>query len=90
VAGVLALFSLAAPKQLKPLNLLWFRFGLLLHRVINPLVMFAMFALVFVPGGLLMRLRHDPLRSKRAGKPGSTYWIDRAAGAQPGSMTNQF
>src|SRR5262249_11647268 len=76
-AGVLTLTSLTAPKPLKPLNLVWFRFGLLLHRVVNPLVMFAMFALVFVPGGLIMRLRHDPLRSRRAKQPGSTYWVDR-------------
>jgi hypothetical protein len=90
VAGMLALVSLTAPKLLKPLNLVWFRFGLLLHRVVNPLVMFAMFALVFVPGGLIMRLRHDPLRSRRAKQPGATYWVDRTASAQPGSMTNQF
>lgn len=91
VAGVLALVSLAAPKLLKPLNLVWFQFGLLLHRVVNPVVMFAMFALVFVPGGLIMRIWHDPLRSRRARQPGSTYWIDRTMSAQsPGSMTNQF
>jgi hypothetical protein len=46
---------------------------------------------VFVPGGLLMRLWYDPLRLRRAGRAGSTYWIDRTASAQsPGSMTNQF
>ena len=32
---------------------------------------------VFVPAGLIMRIWHDPLRSRRA-SPGSTYWIERA------------
>jgi hypothetical protein len=89
VAVALAAVSLAAPKLLKPLNWLWFRFGLLLHRVVNPLVMLAMFVVVFVPAGLIMRLRHDPLRSRRARGPESSYWIDRTASAQS-AMTNQF
>lgn len=90
-AGVaLAAASLFAPAMLKPLNGAWFYFGLLLHRIVNPLVMFAIFAVVFVPAGLLMRIWHDPLRSKRA-KDAATYWIDR--GTEPNttkSMTNQF
>lgn len=89
VAAALAAVSLAAPKLLKPLNLIWFQIGLLLHRVVNPVVMLAMFVAVFLPAGLIMRLRHDPLRSRRARGPGGTYWIDRAA-STPSAMTNQF
>ena len=89
VAAALAAVSLAAPRLLKPLNWLWFQIGLLLHLVINPLVMLAMFVAVFVPAGLIMRLRHDPLRSRRARGPASTYWIDRTGSAQS-AMTNQF
>jgi hypothetical protein len=90
VAVGLTTLSLVAPRVLKPLNTLWFRIGLLLHRVVNPLVMFAMFALVFVPAGLLMRLWYDPLRTRRAA-PDTNYWIERTPGGQQaGSMTNQF
>jgi len=89
VAAALAAVSLAAPKLLKPLNFVWFQIGLLLHRVVNPVVMLAMFVAVFLPAGLIMRLRYDPLRSRRAKGPGSTYWIDRTA-STPGAMTNQF
>ena len=90
IAAILAAVSLLAPALLKPLNRLWFRFGLLLHRVVNPIVMFAVFALVFVPAGAIMRLRRDPLRSRRA-PVGSSYWIDRKEDeATPVSMTNQF
>jgi hypothetical protein len=88
-AAALAAVSLVAPKLLKPLNFAWFQIGRLLHRVVNPVVMLAMFVLVFLPAGLIMRLRHDPLRSRRARGPGATYWIDRTASA-PSAMTNQF
>jgi len=87
VALALAAISLVCPILLRPLNWVWFRFGLLLHRVMNPIIMFAMFAVVFVPGGLLMRIWHDPLRSRRA-PPGKTYWTDRTN--DRGSMANQF
>ena len=89
VAAVLAFVSLVAPALLKPLNLLWFKFGILLHRVVNPVVMFLLFALVFVPAGALMRLWHDPLRLRRRPEA-QTYWIYRANEHSTGSMTNQF
>ena len=90
IAAVLALLSFVAPKVLKPLNVLWFRFGLLLHRIVNPLVMLIMFVVVFVPAGLIMRIWHDPLRSRR-GPAGSTYWRQRKADPEKSaSMANQF
>jgi hypothetical protein len=90
LAAALALVSLIAPRLLKPLNILWFKFGLLLHRIVNPIVMLALFSLVFVPAGAIMRLWHDPLRLRRKPETAS-YWIDREAGGHAaGSMTNQF
>jgi hypothetical protein len=86
-AGALLLLSLAAPSLLRPLNVLWFRIGLMLHRVVNPLVMLVMFAAIFLPAGLIMRIWHDPLRSRRAA-PGASYWIDRSG--MTSSMSNQF
>jgi hypothetical protein len=87
--GVTAV-SLIAPRLLRPLNLLWWQFGLLLHRIVNPLVMLAIFTLMLVPVGMIMRIWRDPLRSRRM--PGaSSYWIERkeSMGA-PASMTTQF
>ena len=34
VAGVLALLSAFEPALLRPLNILWFRFSMLLHRIV--------------------------------------------------------
>jgi len=61
-----------------------------LHRVVNPVVMVAVFAAVFVPAGAIMRFWRDPLRSRRP-KGASTYWIDRRESKDTaGSMTDQF
>jgi hypothetical protein len=82
--------SLFAPVLLRPLNLLWFKFGLLVHRIVNPILMFAIFVLVFVPTGMMMRIWRDPLKSRRLSAAPS-YWIRRRdIKYTAGSMTNQF
>jgi hypothetical protein len=87
---MLLALSMMAPRVLKPLNLLWYQIGIALHRVVNPLVMLLMFVIAFVPAGLIMRIWHDPLRTRRA-VPGSTYWIERQSGSETrSSMSNQF
>src|SRR6185436_2958422 len=75
VALILLGVSLTAPRILQPLNIVWFQIGMLMHRVVNPVVMFLMFAVAMVPAGLLMRLGHDPLRRKRD-PDASTYWTE--------------
>ncbi|MDX2289801.1 MAG: hypothetical protein NW217_13385 [Hyphomicrobiaceae bacterium] len=89
-AASLLAVSLLWPRLLQPLNIAWFRLGLVMHKFMNPLIMLLIFVIVFVPAGLLMRVVHDPLRRKRGG-PGQSYWISQdASGATPSSMTNQF
>ncbi len=86
-AAVLGLVSLIAPILLRPLNILWMRFAVLLSKVMNPIVMMVLFLIAIVPAGLIMQIGYDPLRRKRA--PGNSYWIDHMP--SPGSsMTNQF
>jgi len=86
-AAVLGLVSFIAPILLRPLNIVWMRFALLLSKVMNPIVMMLLFLIAIVPAGLLMQLRYDPLRRKRT--PSNSYWIERKP--TPGaSMTNQF
>ena len=90
IGAALVAISLAVPHWLAPLNWFWFRFGLVLHRIVNPIVMAAIFGFVFVPFGLVMRLWHDPLRRRRADANG-TYWIDRASEQTGvGGMDRQF
>lgn len=92
---VLGVVFLAAafilPGALAPLNRLWLRFGLLLHKVVSPLVLGIMFFLVVTPIGLLMRATgKDPLRLKFE-RQSKSYWIDRRPpGPSPESLKNQF
>jgi glycerol-3-phosphate acyltransferase PlsY len=90
VAAIMALISLIAPMLLRPLNHLWFQFGLVLHRIVSPVIMLVLFLVVFLPAGAIMRLWRDPLKKQRTPKA-STYWIERKSdGHSEGSMRNQF
>ena len=91
IGGAFALVGLVWPTLLAPLNRLWTRFGLLLSRVTNPIVMALMFFVVLTPSGILMRLfGKDPLR-RRFDADATTYWIERdPPGPKGDSMRNQF
>jgi hypothetical protein len=94
-AVTLAVLFLAAaflrPALLKPLNLLWFKLGLLLHRLASPIGMAAIFLIGVVPTGFMMRCRgKDPLRI-RPPKKGETNWVIRDGSASsPDSLKRLF
>ena len=90
-AAVTLLVTLLAPALLALPNRLWLRLGLLLNRIISPIVLGFMFYAVVTPMGALMRLfGKDSLRLRRSGKVAS-YWIKREPpGPKPDSMSNQF
>lgn len=83
--------ALVFPAGLTPLNRWWTRFGLLLHRIVSPLVLGIMFFFVVTPIGLVMRaLGKDPLRL-RLDQAAPSYWIDRAPpGPAPETFKDQF
>lgn len=91
VAAVFAVLAAVAPALLGPLNKIWLRFGLLLNRIVSPIVLGIMFYGVVTPIGWLMRATgKDPMRLRDDGKQGS-YWIKRdPPGPKPDSLTNQF
>lgn len=91
--GVSALFllaSLARPALLAPLNRLWTRFGLLLHKITNPIIMGFLFFFLITPFGLVRRVvRRDPLGLKRR-EDLESYWSEREAAQSETSMERQF
>lgn len=91
IATSLSIFAVFFPSLLAPFNLIWMKFGLLLHRIVNPIVMGLIFFLTVMPTGLIMRaLRKDPL-SVKLDKSLKTYWIVRnPPGPEAGSMNDQF
>ena len=91
VAVVFALLALIKPRLLAPLNKLWFRFGLVLHRVVNPLVMGLLFFVTITPIGLLMRALGKTPLALGFDKQADSYWINRPPPAPaPDSMKRQF
>ncbi len=91
VAGVFLAAALLCPVALNPLNRAWQRFGRVLHKVVNPIVMSLLFYTAVLPTGVVMRaLGKDPLRRKRR-PDAASYWITRQpAGPAPETMKDQF
>jgi hypothetical protein len=94
LAGAAALTLLATllrPLLLRPLNRAWMKFGALMHAVVNPIVLGAMFFVVIAPTGIVMRLfGRDALRRK-LDREAASYWIRRdPPGPAPDSLPNQF
>lgn len=89
-AVIVLAVALLRPALLAVPNRLWLRFGLLLHRIVSPIVLGIMFYAVLTPIGLLMRLLgKDSLRVRD--KAAGSYWIRRdPPGPQPKSLDKQF
>jgi len=87
----LVLLGLVAPSVLAPLNKGWIKLGLLLFKIVNPIVLGLIFLLTILPIGLLLRLfGKDPLRLKFE-PDAKSYWITRdPPGPTPDSMPQQF
>ena len=92
-AAAVAFFivALVAPKLLGPFNTAWFRLGLVLNRVVSPIVMGAAFFVALTPMALVLRaFGKDPLHL-RWDRLAATYWIRRdPPGPLPESMRDQF
>ena len=87
ISFIFLILGLINSNLLTPLNLLWFKFGMLLGRIISPIVMGFVFFLVVTPTGYIMRLLNkDLLRLKR--KNINSYWIERAS--LKSTMKDQF
>ena len=72
---------------LTPLNKRWFKFGILLGKIVSPIVMGVVFFLVVTPISLIMKLfGKDILNIKKNKK--QTYWIEK--NGLKSKMKNQF
>jgi len=90
-AAVFLVLAIARPALLAPLNRAWLRLGLLLHRVMSPVVLAAVFYLVITPTGLLMRLARSRPLELGFDAHARSYWTERQPpGPEPETMTRQF
>ena len=82
--------SLYKPQILKPLNKLWFQFGMLLSRIISPIVLGIIFFIILSPVAMLTRaFGRDILKLKKGND--NSYWRQRLkSDFEKQSFTNQF
>ena len=88
IISVIFLFlGLINSNVLTPLNKIWFKFGILLGKIISPIVMGIVFFIFVTPTGIIMRLlRKDLIVLKK--KNEKTYWIKKNSNMV--SMKKQF
>ncbi len=87
VSTIFLILGILNSSLLSPLNKLWFKFGILLGKIISPIVMGIIFFLVVTPIGLIMRLfGKDVLNLKY--NDYKSYWIKK--NGPKNKMKNQF
>ena len=72
---------------LTPLNKLWFKFGLLLGKIVSPIIMGIIFFIIVTPIGVVMRLLNKDLLNLKYNQQNS-YWIKKTG--PKSKMKNQF
>ena len=88
IVGIIFLIlGIINSKVLTPFNILWMKFGLLLGKIVSPIVMGFVFFGVVTPISIIMKLlRKDLLNLKRNKK--ETYWLKKEE--IKSNMKNQF
>jgi hypothetical protein len=87
ISVIFLILGLFNSNILKPLNILWFKFGIFLGKIISPLIMLAIFFLIVTPIGILMRILNKDLLSLKFDNSKS-YWIKKDN--YKNNMKNQF
>ncbi len=92
--GTAAAFLIVAfvyPRILWPLNWVWTRFGILLGRIVAPIVMGIVFFVVITPIALIRRLMGKDSLHLEFDPEAESYWVVRKPpGPDPKSMPRQF
>ena len=72
---------------LSPLNKVWFKFGIILGKIISPIILFLIFFLVMTPISIYLKLiKKDILKLKKNNE--NTYWIPKEKSNS--TMKDQF
>ena len=84
---IFLILGLLNSKILTPLNKLWFKFGLILGKIVSPVIMAIIFFLVVTPTAIIMRIIGKDLLYLKYNKDKS-YWIEKTG--PKSKMKNQF
>ena len=87
VSSIFLIIALLKQELLKPLNIVWIKFGEILGKIIAPTVMALIFFIVLTPLSLIVRLSGKDLLKLKFSKDQS-YWIKREKNIN--TMDKQF
>ena len=87
ISGIFLILGILNSNLLTPLNKIWFKFGILLGRIISPIVMGIIFFLVVTPIAFIMRLLGKDLLNLKY-NDNQSYWIEKSG--PKSKMKNQF
>jgi polyferredoxin len=90
ISIIFLILGLVDSSILTPLNLLWFRFGILLGRIVSPIIMSLIFFVVVTPLAILAKIvKKDFLNlDKKKNLKRKTYWEKKEK--YNNSMKDQF
>tara|TARA_Y100000768_G_C23989853_1_gene691605 strand:+ start:483 stop:887 length:405 start_codon:yes stop_codon:yes gene_type:complete len=88
ISTIFMLLAYIAPKTLVILNLLWFKFGLLMGSIVSKIILTLIYFFTVLPIGIVIRLFGKDLLKLRLDKKVNSYWIKRTDSMGP--MKNQF
>ena len=86
VSLVFLIITIIKPNLFTFLNKLWIKFGILLGKIISPIVMSLVFFFVVTPIGIFVKILKKDVMGLKIGE--SSYWITREDKIQ--SMKKQF
>ena len=86
ISMVFLTITILRPNLFTFINRLWIRFGMILGKIISPILMGLIFFLVVTPIGVFIKILKKDLMHQNKKK--STYWIQRERGTS--SMKKQF
>ena len=88
ISIIFLLLGLFNSKILTPLNKLWIRFGILLGKIVSPVVMGIVYFGVVTPIGVIMKIFKKDILNLKIDKNKKTYWLKKDENKQ--NMKNQF
>tara|TARA_B100001113_G_C20658632_1_gene426817 strand:- start:127 stop:510 length:384 start_codon:yes stop_codon:yes gene_type:complete len=87
ISFIFLILGLLNSKILNPLNSIWFKFGLILGKVISPVIMGIIFFFVVTPTSFIMRILGRDLLNLKFNK-NKSYWMEKKG--LKSKMKNQF
>ena len=77
IGAVFLLIAVLKPDILNIPNLIWFRFGMILSKITNPIILFIIFYLIIFPFSLLIKIFKGSILNKKFNFSNDTYWEKR-------------